>query len=89
MTPGPRLVAALGAAMVDHDPDGCEDGSYSSCVAAILPAFLADPRTAEWLAERLHESAARNHNIGEGMARAICQGRGHDRRAAAILGRQP
>jgi len=48
----PRLVAALAAAL--DEAWVTEDGGDSEqFAAAILPAFLADPRTAGWLAERL------------------------------------
>jgi hypothetical protein len=64
MSPDPRLVAALAAAMHEeaHEhrrngiftPGKCFAGPrYERQAAAILPAFLADPRTHEWLAERL------------------------------------
>jgi hypothetical protein len=51
MTTDPRLVAALAEAVNEH----CvlHGGRDIPCVPAILPAFLADPRTQEWLAERL------------------------------------
>ena len=52
MTPDPRLVAALAAAL--DEAWVTEDGGDSEqFAAAILPAFLADPRTHEWLEERL------------------------------------
>ena len=48
----PRLVAALAAAL--DEAWVTEDGGDSEQFAAtILPAFLADPRTHEWLEERL------------------------------------
>ena len=48
----PRLVAALAAAL--DEAWVTEDGGDSEqFAAAILPAFLADPRTHEWLEERL------------------------------------
>jgi len=45
-----------------------------------------DPRLVAALAAALHLTAPHNHNLGEGMARAICQiASAHNRRAAAIL----
>jgi len=48
----PRLVAALAAAL--DEAWVTEDGGDSEQFAvAVLPAFLADPRTHEWLVERV------------------------------------
>ena len=71
----PRLVAALAAAL--DEAWVTEDGGDSEqFAAAILPAFLADPRTHEWLEERLVVEG-----YPEGwILRAF---------AAAILGREP
>ena len=58
MTPDPRLVAAMAEAIQHAEtPVGATYPPiepYIERAAAILPAFLADPRTHEWLAERLH-----------------------------------
>ena len=52
ITPDPRLVAALAAAL--DEAWVTEDGGDSEQFAvAVLPAFLADPRTHEWLVERV------------------------------------
>jgi len=60
ITPDPRLVAALAAAL--DEAWVTEDGGDSKqFAAAILPAFLADPRVAEWLAERKHEATRLSH----------------------------
>ena len=65
----PRLVAALAEAL-HHYRGTCELWTISEAAcpidhrvdaAAILPAFLADPRVAEWLAERKHEATRLSH----------------------------
>jgi hypothetical protein len=73
MTPDPRLVAALAAAL----GLGCS-APVRHAPAAILAAFLADPRTEKWLAERLHA-----HNPIE------CGEAHYSRCAGLILGREP
>ena len=57
VTPDPRLVAALQVAM----PMRWWRMRRDDLVAAILPAFLADPRTHEWLAGRLATTYQRNY----------------------------
>jgi len=83
ITPDPRLVAALAAAL--HRYRGtCElwTTSEAACpidhrvdAAAILPAFLADPRTAEWLVERLDVACDAGLSYGGWGAAAIILGR--------------
>ena len=52
--PDPRLVAALAEALHAAEDPHMRDVSLRQrrLAAAILPAFLADPRTHEWLEER-------------------------------------
>ena len=62
MTPDPRLVEALAEAMDAADPGIDSDDSYAqedhdehlNYAAALLPAFLADPRTVAVFTERLY-----------------------------------
>jgi hypothetical protein len=65
VTPDPRLVEALAEALhvqtfgcfYDDEHEGvqdpCPQGWHDSMALAILPAFLDDGRTHEWLAERI------------------------------------
>ena len=83
---------ALAAAL--HRVRGCcpDNPTYSCVHEHQADAILSDPtfRAAltEAIADELHESAHKNHNLGEGPARAICQSvRSHNRRAAAIVAR--
>jgi hypothetical protein len=60
-TPDPRLVAALAAAhraaAHPNNPRNCaEPHAHEQIAAAILPGFLADPRTHEVFAERLERA---------------------------------
>lgn len=43
-------------------------------VPQILAALRSDPQTLAVIAEALHETAGRNHNLGEGVLRGICPG---------------
>ena len=77
MTPDPRLVAALAAAL--DEAWVTEDGGDSEqFAAAILPAFLADPRTHEWLEERLVVEGYPEGWILRAFAAAILEGNDHD-----------
>ena len=73
----PRLVAALAAAL--DEAWVTEDGGDSEqFAAAILPAFLADPRTHEWLEERLVVEGYPEGWILRAFAAAILEGNDHD-----------
>ena len=96
LIPDERLVEAMAEAMDAADPGIDSDDSYAqedhdehlNYAAALLPAFLSDPRTAEWLAERLH---ARGYGCvwTVGHDEPSCTRRGHEEGAAAILGAEP
>ena len=78
----PRLVAALAAAL--DEAWVTEDGGDSEqFAAAILPAFLADPRVAEVFAERLHSEV-----YGEDLPMPDDDVRCRNA-VASILGREP
>jgi hypothetical protein len=94
MTPDPRLVAALAAALHDKQvdcsrpPELCPPSwmaDHRATAADILPAFLADPRVEAWLAERLHATRV-DRECEPGDTDCIYA---HEFNAAAILGRQP
>jgi len=73
----PRLVAALAAAL--DEAWVAEDGGDSEqFAAAILPAFLSDPRTHEWLEERLVVEGYPEGWILRAFAAAILEGNDHD-----------
>lgn len=80
MSIDPRLVAAL------HEADGNVPILGEACNHdRTLGAFLADDRTRDWLAERLHELNAENHHRcihWEGVRDCQIQ-------ADFILGREP
>jgi len=75
ITPDPRLVAAMANAL-DHAGLVWSPEGRRYYALAILPAFLADPRTHEWLEERL---VVEGHPEGW-ILRAF---------VASILGREP
>ena len=78
----PRLVAALAAAL--DEAWVTEDGGDSEqFAAAILLAFLADPRVAEVFAERLHSEV-----YGEDLPMPDDDVRCRNA-VASILGREP
>jgi len=67
-------VAALGAAL--DEAWVTEDGGDSEqFAAAVLPAFLADPRTHEWLEERLVVEGYPEGWILRAFAAAILEGK--------------
>jgi hypothetical protein len=83
MEPDPRLLAALADAM-DRAADALAVNSLcGGDVRVVLPAFLADPRVAEWLAERLHATRV-DRECEPGDTDCIYA---HEFNAAAILGR--
>jgi hypothetical protein len=95
MEPDPRLVAALAAllpgAINFHfiPPRLASDPIWRNVAAAILPAFLADLRTHEWLEERLAFRVGRLISSDGISATDYGAVYGVNELAAAILGRQP
>jgi len=86
VTPDPRLVAALQVAM----PMRWWRMRRDDLVAAILPAFLADPRTHEWLAERLHYVPCLDEIVdGDHWPDSTWCKEAEMEWATAILGREP
>jgi hypothetical protein len=93
MEPDARLVAALRepliraiAAIGGYENPNTERGGWwdercARVAPAILPAFLADPRVVEWLAERLMGCCPTCEDMAGHRDR-------HDE-AAAILGTEP
>jgi len=68
VTPDPRLVEAMAEALCDCRPTPTESGPcryHQREAVEGLPAFLADPRTHEWLAERPEAEIARLRAIEE------------------------
>jgi len=93
----PRLVAALAAAL-HHYRGTCELWTISEAAcpidhrvdaAAMLPAFLADPRTHEWLEERLWDGSDRVDEFGPWIDQPTDAGKETREFAGAILGREP
>jgi len=85
----PGLVAALAEAL--DEAWVTEDGGDSEqFAAAILPAFLADPRTHEWLAERLHYVPCLDEIVdGDHWPDSTWCKEAEMEWATAILGREP
>jgi hypothetical protein len=93
MEPDPRLVAAMTDAVgiARHGDQWPHDEHCAHEAAAILPAFLADPRTEKWLAERCGVVFAwKQQPAPDGTFEAGDEPTSYWRdRAEAILGRQP
>ena len=81
-----RLVAALRDAIermqsehhASDDYDWRLKVTMEDMVAAVLPAFLADPRTHEWLEERFVVEGYPEGWILRAFAAAILEGNDHD-----------
>ena len=82
----PRLVAVLAEGLhaqiphwEGHKPETSEHHAmHLEHATAILPAFLADPRTHEWLEERLVVEGYPEGWILRAFAAAILEGNDHD-----------
>ena len=89
-TPDPRLVEAMAGVLRRSIPSPMHDEAghaewATRHAAAILPGFLADPRTHEWLAEGLRAFPVPS-SFEEWQAAVD---RSYEADAAVILGREP